>query len=255
MDALEQARAAATGLGDTPIERLAERVGGRVKVEAVFRSAGAARLRDVIPVARIRWGVGGGGGESVAEGAQGSGGGGGVAADAIGYIEITDAGATFRRIRPPCAKPGPHPGLRVRSSGRDLRAREAPALNGRRALDASAARARQCSRDASSNTRVGPENPFRTTSRPPSNAKPRALPKSRTTSDVRMRPASAASQIRLARVTVEPNRSSLWSTGSPAATPIRTRSSGVRPSADRAGNPAWMAKEHRSALATSSTKP
>ena len=36
MDALEQASAAATGLGDTPIERLAERVGGRVKVEAVF---------------------------------------------------------------------------------------------------------------------------------------------------------------------------------------------------------------------------
>ena len=41
-----------------------------------------------------------------------------------------------------------------------------------------------------------------------------------------MCPASAAAQIRLASVTVAPNRSSLWSTGSPAAIPIRTRSSG-----------------------------
>ena len=44
-------------------------------------------------------------------------------------------------------------------------------------------------RGASSKTRVGPEIPFRTTSRPPSNAKPRSLPMSRTRSDVRMCPA------------------------------------------------------------------
>jgi len=50
----------------------------------------------VIPVARVRWGLGGGGGAG-AEG-SGSGGGGGVAADPIGYIEVTPAGATFRPI-------------------------------------------------------------------------------------------------------------------------------------------------------------
>jgi uncharacterized spore protein YtfJ len=55
----------------------------------------------VIPVARVRWGVGGGGGWAP-EG-SGSGGGGGVAADPIGYIEITSAGATFRRIAHPIA--------------------------------------------------------------------------------------------------------------------------------------------------------
>ena len=44
-----------------------------------------------------------------------------------------------------------------------------------------------------------------------------------------MCPASAALQIRLARLTDEPKRSSLPSTGSPAAIPILTRSSGPLP--------------------------
>ena len=56
-----------------------------------------------------------------------------------------------------------------------------------------------------------------------------------------MCPASAASQIRLARFTVDPNMSSLWSTGSPAAMPIRTQRSGVAPAAIRASNPSWIA--------------
>jgi uncharacterized spore protein YtfJ len=74
-------------------------------VEAVFGAPVQQGDVTVIPVGRIRWGVGGGGGESVAEGAQGSGGGGGVAADAIGYIEITSDGAIFRRIGHPAANP------------------------------------------------------------------------------------------------------------------------------------------------------
>jgi uncharacterized spore protein YtfJ len=105
MNAHEQAVAAASGSGDALIERLAERVGGHAKVDAVFGAAVQQGGVTVIPVGRVRWGVGGGGGESVAEGASGSGGGGGVAADPIGYIEITGAGASFRRIGHPAANP------------------------------------------------------------------------------------------------------------------------------------------------------
>lgn len=60
-----------------------------------------------MPVARIRWGVGGGGGASESDGASGSGGGGGggVAADPVGYLEITPSSATFRPIARPYASP------------------------------------------------------------------------------------------------------------------------------------------------------
>ena len=107
MDAHERAVAAASGPGDALIERLADRVGGRAKVEAVF---GAPVQQDdvtVIPVARVRWGVGGGGGEDRRNdvSASGSGGGGGVAADPVGYIEITQAGTTFRPIAHAYANP------------------------------------------------------------------------------------------------------------------------------------------------------
>ena len=46
--------------------------------------------------------------------------------------------------------------------------------------------------------------------------------------------------------------SSLWSTGSPAARPIRTRSSGVAPPAVRVSNPSWITAAHSRPLATSS---
>ncbi|MGK2850447.1 MAG: spore germination protein GerW family protein [Candidatus Limnocylindrales bacterium] len=80
------------------VDRLAERVGARAQASAVF---GAPVERDgvtVIPVARVRWGFGGGGGESDAERASGFGGGGGVKADPVGYIEVGPDGTTFRRI-------------------------------------------------------------------------------------------------------------------------------------------------------------
>jgi uncharacterized spore protein YtfJ len=93
----EQARhAAEDDHGSRLLEHLVSQVGGYARVQAVF---GDPVERDgviVVPVARVRWGVGGGGG-SAPEG-SGSGGGGGVAADPIGYIEITPAGATFRPI-------------------------------------------------------------------------------------------------------------------------------------------------------------
>jgi uncharacterized spore protein YtfJ len=93
----EQARQTAEDdPGSRLLERLVSQVGGRARVQAVFGEPVARDGVTVIPVARVRWGVGGGGG-SAPEG-SGSGGGGGMAADPIGYIEITSAGASFRPI-------------------------------------------------------------------------------------------------------------------------------------------------------------
>jgi uncharacterized spore protein YtfJ len=108
MDAHEQAAAAAGAPGDTLIERLAERIGGRAKAEAVFGPPVQHSDVTVIPVARVRWGLGAGGGEDrgTDRAASGSGGGGGVVADPVGYIEIGSAGAVFRPIGHAYANPG-----------------------------------------------------------------------------------------------------------------------------------------------------
>lgn len=93
----EQARQAAENdHGSRLLERLVSQVGGQARVQAVFGEPVAREGVTVIPVARVRWGVGGGGGAG--QEGSGSGGGGGVAADPIGYIDITSAGATFRPI-------------------------------------------------------------------------------------------------------------------------------------------------------------
>jgi hypothetical protein len=91
----EQAQQATENdLGSRLLERLAAQVGGKAGAKAVFGDAVERDGITVIPVARVRWGIGAGGGQGP-EG-SGSGGGGGVAADPIGYIEVTSAGATFR---------------------------------------------------------------------------------------------------------------------------------------------------------------
>lgn len=109
MDATEEARRAG---GATPadrlVERLAELIGARAGVQVVFGEPVRHEGLTVIPVARVRWGFGGGGGS--ADGPQsgpasGSGGGGGVAADPIGYVETGPNGAVFRPIRDPYPSP------------------------------------------------------------------------------------------------------------------------------------------------------
>jgi len=126
-DATEQARAAGgPGAIDGFVERMAERVGAKASVRAVFGDAVERDGITVIPVARVRWGFGGGAGRgpiavgpgidadgaptpsSIDEGmsGSGSGGGGGATADPIGYIEIGPDGATFRAITPPMPSPG-----------------------------------------------------------------------------------------------------------------------------------------------------
>lgn len=93
----DQAQQAAEGdIASRLLERLVTQVGGHARIQAVFGEPVDREGVTVIPVARVRWGVGGGGGAG-SEG-SGSGGGGGVAADPIGYIEITSAGAVFRPI-------------------------------------------------------------------------------------------------------------------------------------------------------------
>jgi uncharacterized spore protein YtfJ len=91
-------QAAENDLGSRLLERLASQVGGKAGAKAVFGDAVERDGVTVIPVARVRWGVGGGGGQGPEGSGSGSGGGGGVAADPIGYIEVTSAGATFRPI-------------------------------------------------------------------------------------------------------------------------------------------------------------
>lgn len=127
-DAFEQARLAGDGGSiDGFVERMAERVGGKASVRAVF---GEPIERDgitVIPVAKVRWGFGGGAGrgpiamgpgidgqdapeislsDDVRQSGAGTGGGGGVTADPIGYLEIEPDGANFRPITPVMPSPG-----------------------------------------------------------------------------------------------------------------------------------------------------
>ncbi len=101
-EAMDEARAAVVGgPSDRFLEGLAERIGARASVQAVFGDPVERGEVTVIPVARVRWGVGGGAGTSAAaapDGGTGSGGGGGATADPVGYLEIGPEGATFRAI-------------------------------------------------------------------------------------------------------------------------------------------------------------
>jgi len=114
-DALEQAQKAASGSIDGFVERMAERVGAKASVRAVFGDPIERDGITVIPVARVRWGFGGGAGRGPIaqdvtsdEGSSGfgTGGGGGATADPIGYVEIGPDGATFRPIVSPMPSPG-----------------------------------------------------------------------------------------------------------------------------------------------------
>lgn len=119
-------RAGDGGPIDGFVERMAERVGGKASVRAVFGDPIERDGFTIIPVARVRWGFGGGAGTGpVAVGpgldgedpaaaeaidpsqfGSGSGGGGGVTADPVGYLEIGPDGATFKAIVSPMPSPG-----------------------------------------------------------------------------------------------------------------------------------------------------
>src|SRR5687768_11917474 len=126
-EAMNEARKAGDGGPiDGFVERMAERVGGKASVRAVFGDPIERDGITVIPVAKVRWGFGGGAGrgpiamgpgiegqapeislsEDIRESGAGSGGGGGATADPIGYLEIGPDGANFRPITPVMPSPG-----------------------------------------------------------------------------------------------------------------------------------------------------
>ena len=85
------------------LERIGETVGRRAQASAVFGDPVQREDVTVIPVAKARFGFGGRGGTGSHEGEEGSGGGGGggAAVVPIGFIEVRESGAEFKRISTP----------------------------------------------------------------------------------------------------------------------------------------------------------
>lgn len=98
--AINEAEESARGLTGDIAAKLADRVGNRAGVKAIFGEPVERDGVTVIPVGRTRWGFGGGGGKGgrADEEGEGSGGGGGAIAVPVGYIEISGGAARFRRI-------------------------------------------------------------------------------------------------------------------------------------------------------------
>ena len=89
-----------SALADDLLRRIGDAVGDRAKASAVFGEAVERGGATVIPVARARYAFGGGGGTGARGEGEGSGGGGGGAAvvTPVGYIELRDGRAEFKRI-------------------------------------------------------------------------------------------------------------------------------------------------------------
>jgi uncharacterized spore protein YtfJ len=85
------------------LEQIGEKVGRRAHASAVFGEPVQREGVTVIPVARARFGFGGGGGSGRQEGGEGTGGGGGGGASVqpIGFIEVREGDAVFKRITTP----------------------------------------------------------------------------------------------------------------------------------------------------------
>jgi len=100
----QQVDRAANGSSDAFLHRLADALGAKASASVAY---GPAVERDgvtVIPVAKVRWGFGGGGGSGRAVrnvGADGTGGAGGTLVSPIGYITIRSGKAEFHRIKEP----------------------------------------------------------------------------------------------------------------------------------------------------------
>jgi uncharacterized spore protein YtfJ len=102
-DTTQAASAAAVGAvhpATALLERLAERLGGKASVTAVFGEPVVADGVTVIPVAAASFGFGGGTGrEAVTAGTRDGGGGGGVVTRPLGFIEITGGASVYKPIR------------------------------------------------------------------------------------------------------------------------------------------------------------
>jgi uncharacterized spore protein YtfJ len=89
-----------TALVEDLLQQIGKTVGDKATVSTVFGDAVERQGVTVIPVARARFGFGGGGGAGGRGNQQGSGGGGGGGAlvSPVGYIEVHDGTAHFKRI-------------------------------------------------------------------------------------------------------------------------------------------------------------
>jgi uncharacterized spore protein YtfJ len=100
--AFDDAFMAARSTVDNLVTRIAERLGQHASAKAVFGDPVERDGITVIPVAKIRMGFGGGGGSGTGkheDSGEGGGGGGGLTATPLGYIELSAAGAEFRKIQ------------------------------------------------------------------------------------------------------------------------------------------------------------
>jgi uncharacterized spore protein YtfJ len=90
-------------LADELLQRIGQTVGERAKVSTVFGEPVERAGVTVIPVAKARFGFGGGGGGGTRRGEEspGGGGGGGGIVTPVGYIELHDGSARFKRIATP----------------------------------------------------------------------------------------------------------------------------------------------------------
>ncbi|MBW5480348.1 GerW family sporulation protein [Streptomyces bambusae] len=85
------------------LEHLADKLGARASVRAVYGEPVTSGAVTVIPVAEIAYGFGGGAGRdsTAAKHGEGGGGGGGAAARPRGFIVIKDGTAVYKPVRDP----------------------------------------------------------------------------------------------------------------------------------------------------------
>ena len=96
----QKAAQTTTGRRESFLDNLTQKIGTVARTSTVF---GEPVERDgvlVIPVAKARWGLGGGDGTD-AKGNEGSGGGGGLTITPVGYIEVKNGNAQFKPIYDP----------------------------------------------------------------------------------------------------------------------------------------------------------
>jgi uncharacterized spore protein YtfJ len=85
------------------LERIAQTVGENAKASTTFGDPVERAGVTVVPVAKARFGFGGGGGSGTREEGegQGRGGGAGMAVSPVGFIELRDNRAEFKRMSTP----------------------------------------------------------------------------------------------------------------------------------------------------------
>jgi hypothetical protein len=85
--------------GGSLVERLADKLGAAANITKVYGEPIDRDGTTIIPVAKVRYGFGGG--DGVQKDQRGSGGGGGVLVTPYGYIEVRNGSSEFRRITGP----------------------------------------------------------------------------------------------------------------------------------------------------------